>query len=284
MPSIAIITDTDASLSFELAGRYNIRQVPITIHFGEELLRANYDIDDQGLFERIDREGVLPTTSAPAPGAFAAAYEEAFKEGADTVICITVSGEISATYTAAMVAAETMPGNDITVIDSRNLSLAQGFVVLAAAEAAQAGASKDEIAAHARDIATRTHLYASLDTLKYLAMSGRVGHLAAGMANVLNIKPILTMQDGKLEMLEKVRTRKKATARVVELTKEALGDQPIERMGFVHVAAPEGMATLEEQVRAAIDCPEEVTHGELTAGLSVHSGKGMVGVTFVTGK
>lgn len=284
MSKIAIVTDSDASLPLDVAAKYNIRQVPIAVHFGEETFDTTVDITESDLFERIDKEGTLPTTSAPSPGKFAEAYKAAFDEGADSVICFCVSGEISATYAAALNAVDLVDGKDVTVIDTRNLTMGQGFMTLAAAEAAAAGASKEEIIAQAMDVGERAHLYAALSTLKYLAMSGRVGHLAAGMAGMLNIRPILTIENGKLEMLEKIRTRKKSWNRVFELSKEALGDKSIERMAIVHSNAPEDAKEFEGLLREALPCPDEIMVCELTAGLSVHSGAGMVGACFVVGK
>ena len=115
-------------------------------------------------------------------------------------------------------------------------------------------------------------------------MSGRVGYLAAGMANLLNIKPVLTIQDGKLDMLEKVRTKKKAWARTIELVQSAVAGKPIERMAIVHVAVPEAAKEFESLLRTSLDCPEEILITELSAGLSVHSGAGMVGVGALMGK
>ncbi|MBL7163148.1 MAG: DegV family protein [Anaerolineales bacterium] len=281
MSSIAIVTDTDCSLPFDLSDKYNIWQVPINILFGEESFRTEIDINDVQLFERIDREGSLPTTSAPSPGQFAEAYEAAFEAGVDEVICFTVSGEVSATFGAAVNAKELMPEKTITVVDSRSLSLGQGFVALEAAELAQAGKGRDEIIAAAKSMQARSHFFAALSTLKYLAMSGRVGHLAAGMANLLNVKPILTIRDGKLDMLEKIRTKGKAWARLVELTAEAIGDAQVERMGIVHVAALEQAKEFEALLREGVACPDEILIAGLTAGLAVHSGAGMVGVGFV---
>ena len=281
MSSIAIITDTDCSLPFDLSDKYNIRQVPINILFGGETFLTEIDIDDVQLFERIDREGSLPTTSAPSPGQFAEAYQAAFEAGADEVICFTVSGEVSATYDAAVNAKALLPEKTITVVDSRSLSLGQGFVVLEAVEMSRAGKSRDEIITAVKGMEERSHFFAALSTLKYLAMSGRVGHLAAGMANLLNVKPILTIRDGKLDMLEKIRTKGKAWARLVELTSEAIGDQEVERMGIVHVAAFEQAKEFEALLREGVSCPDEILIADLTAGLAVHSGAGMVGVGFV---
>ena len=149
MSSIAIITDTDASLPADVAARYNIRQVPIIIQFGVETLRTEIDIDDVSLFARIDREGKLPTTAAPSPGQFLEAYEAAFATGADAIVCLCVSSAISATYGAAVTAKEMLPDRTIEVVDTRVVSMAQGFMALAAAEAAQAGANVAEVVATA---------------------------------------------------------------------------------------------------------------------------------------
>ncbi len=226
MSTIAIVTDTDASLPDELAARHGIRQVPINVHFGEETLRAGVDIDDGALFARVEREGRLPTTSAPSPGQFAEAYRAALAAGAERVVCFCVSGAVSATYNAAVLACDLVPEGDVTVVDTRNLSMGQGFMVLAAAEAAEAGASVEEIIARAREVGARTHIYGTLSTLKYLVMSGRIGHLAAGMGTLLNVKPILTLRDARLDLLERVRTRRRAWARVIELTAQAAGGRP----------------------------------------------------------
>ena len=281
MSSIAIVTDTDSSLPAAIAAQYGIHQVPINIHFGEETFQAGVDINDAEAFARIDRDGKLPTTSAPTPGQFTEAYQAAFDAGAESVLCFCVSAAISGTYNAALTARDLLPDHDITVVDSRTLSLGQGYMAIAAAEAAQHGASKEEAIAAAESLRERTHVYAALATLKYLAMSGRVGHLTAGMANLLNIKPILTVMDGKLDMLEKVRTQHKAWDRVVELTETSLNGRPIERMGLIHVNAPEKAHEFEALLREHLDCPSDVITAEFTPGLSIHSGTGVVGVVVV---
>lgn len=283
MSTVAIITDTDASLPADVAARYAIRQVPINVHFGEEVLRTGIDIDDAALFARIDREGRLPTTSAPSPGQFLEAYQDAFAAGAGAVACLCVSSAISATYQAAVTAAELLPDRPITVVDTQSVSMAQGFMALAAAEAARGGAALPEVVAAARAVGSRAHVFGALATLKYLAMSGRVGHLAAGFGNLLSVKPVLTLRDGKLELLEKVRTRSRALARVIELAGEAAGGQPIGRLAVLHVNAAEEARAFAAQIRAALPCPQEIVIAEMSAGLSVHTGAGMLGVALVTG-
>jgi DegV family protein with EDD domain len=286
MNKITIITDSDASLSPELEKRYNIRQVPITVHFGDEVFETNVDIDDHMLIERIQKEGKLPTTAAPSPGKFAEAYQAAFEEdSADAVLCFVVSSKVSATYDAALIAAnELMPDKDITVVDTLSLTLGQGFMAITAAEAVAEGATVEEAIARAEEIRERNHLFGALATLKYLAMGGRVSQLTANMAGLLNIKPILTIQDGKLEMLERTRTRKKAWARTIDLINETIGEKSIERMNIVHTDSLDEAKEFETLLRENIACPDEINILPLTAGLSVHTGPGFVGVSFITEK
>lgn len=281
---IALVTDTDASLPPALAQEYGIQLVPITVQFNDEVLQSGIDIDDKGLFERIEREGTLPTTAAPSPGDFAQAYKAAIRGGAEQVICFCVSSKVSATYEAALAARQLTPSVEVEVVDTKSLSMGQGFMVLEAAQTLAAGGNKDAAIQKALDVGKRTHLFAALATLEYLAMSGRVGYLAAGMANILSIKPILSIQDGSLELLERVRTQKRAWQRILELVGETGGDRPIEKMAFIHVAAQEQLADFRSMLCQHLECPPDVLEAELTPGLSVHAGAGVVGVAFVAGE
>jgi DegV family protein with EDD domain len=281
MPSINIITDTDSSLPSEVAAKHNIYQVPMTINFGEQSYEAVYAIDDADTFRRIDQEGKLPTTAAPSPGKFITAYKNAFDAGAEQLICLCVSSEISATYNAAVTAIESFPGREIHVIDSRSLSMGLGYMALAAAEAAEQGATSTEIISHVEEIRHRTHLFAALSTLKYLAIGGRVSNISATMASMLNIKPILTIRDGKLDMLEKVRTQKKAWERVIELSAMKTGGEQIEKMCILHVNAKTMADQFKTEITSRMHCPTDMMFVEVTPGLSVHSGAGMVGTVFV---
>jgi DegV family protein with EDD domain len=279
---IAIISDSDCSIPAELSAQLGILQVPISVHFGNDTFYSGVDINDASLFARVDREGKLPSTSAPSPGAFSQAFQQAFDSGAEAIMCFCVSSKVSATYAAAVNAVQEFPGREIRVVDTLSVTMGQGYIVLAAAEAATQGTSLDEIEKIAGDIRNRTHLYAALATLKYLAMSGRIGYLAAGMANLLNIKPILTIQDGKLDLLERVRTQGKAWARVLELARQAAAGNRIERVSIVHVSAIESAHKFEPMLRETLAYEGEILYSELTPGLSVHTGAGLVGTAFVT--
>jgi DegV family protein with EDD domain len=278
MHKIAIITDSDSSLPAALAAQYGIRQVPITIHFDSESFTSGLDIDDRLLFEKIDRLNKLPTTAAPSPAAFQQEYEEAFAAGAQSILAICVSSQISSTYNSAVSAREAFPGREIQVIDSLNVSMAQGFLAILAAEAAQEGKSLAEIQALVISAIARLRLYAVLSTLKYLALGGRVGKFAAGMADTLNIKPILTMKEGKLVLMERVRTRKKAVGRMLEVLKQSLDGKKMERLAIIHVNNPQGAVDLEKDLRTLLPCPASILAVEFTPGLSVHAGNGVVGL------
>jgi len=283
MPKISIVTDTDSSMPVSLAQKHGILQVPISINFGEERNETDLTLSNKALFERIDKEGRLPTTAAPTPGNFADTFITAFeKDGSDELVCFCISSAMSATYEAAQMAArDILPDKKITVVDTKTLSVAQAYMAIAAAEAAARDASVSEIIDIAESIRDRSFIYGALATLKYLSMSGRVSHITAGMAGMLNIKPILSVQNGKLDMLEKVRTKRKAWERVVELTRSGAARSHIEKMAVLHVAAPDDAREMESLLRTNLDCPDEVITVELNPGLSVHTGSGLVGVGFI---
>ena len=177
-----------------------------------------------------------------------------------------------------------LPGVDITVVDSKNLSLAEGFQVLTAAEAIAYGANKDEVIRLVEDIQSRIHVFGALPTLKYLAMSGRMGRLAAGIGETMNIKPILASRNGKLELLEKIRTWGKAKQRLVDLGIQSAVGKRIEKVGLIHVNNENGIGELYEMLRAALSIEMDPIVSEFTPGLSVHTGSGVIAFVLVTAK
>jgi len=283
MAKISIVTDSDCSLPLDFTTARGIRQVPISIQFEDKSYDTGTEIDDTRMFEMIKKAGKLPTTAAPNPQKFVNTYHQVFKEDqADALICFCISSAMSATFNAACLARDEM-GNayNINVVDTQSLSSGQAFMVLAASEAAKNGASVKEILNLTEDIRNRTHLYGALSTLKYLAMSGRVSQLAAGMAGMLDIKPILALQNGKLDMLEKARTKKKAWERLIELVQSDAAGSHVEKMAIIHVNAPDGARDFLDLLQESMSLPADIMTVEMTPGLSVHTGEGLVGVGFV---
>lgn len=281
MKKIILVTDTNASLPKEIIENYQIIEVPIHIQFSEETYITGETIDDEKLFKLIDERKVIPTTAAPSPSAFEGAYQTAIDRGAEHIICICCSGEVSATYNSAVMAKESFPTVDIHVVNSLGLSLAEGFQVMAAAEAIDSGKDIPEIIKSIDQVREQMIVYGALPTLKYLAMGGRMGKLAAGLGNTLEIKPILTLQDGKLDLLEKVRTWRKAKQRLVDLAVENAMGAVIERVGLIHVNNEAGVLALFDELKDALNITLDPILTEFTPGLSVHTGSGVIAFAMV---
>jgi DegV family protein with EDD domain len=283
MTKISVITDTDSSLPQELAEQYHLLQVPISIHLDETFFGSDLTITNEALFKKIDEIEKLPTTAAPNPAVFIEYFKRVFNEQKpDTLIYFAVSSKMSATLQSAQIAAADLKNHDIRVIDSRTLSMAQGYMALAAAEAARNGAAVEDVIGAAEKVRERTVLYGALSTLKYLSMSGRVSHVAAGMASLLDIKPVLSVRNGKLDMLEKVRTRSKSWRHMLELLQT--DGRAIEKMAVLHVNDKPAARQFEALLKTELDCPAEITVVDINPGLAVHTGAGLVGVCAVFGK
>jgi len=281
MSSIALITDSDCSLPKSITDPLGIQQVPIKLHLDGTSYEAGVSLDDAGMFELIKKTGEYPKTAAPSPDAFMKAFQKAIDAGADTVICVCVSSAVSATYNAAVMAADAMD-HDIRVVDSLDLSLGQGFIVLEANEVIHDGGSVDEVLARIKSLEGRIHTYAVLPSLKFVALSGRLGKLPASIGDTFNIKPILSVQDGKLDVVNKQRTLKKATETMLNMHAEAIGDARIKRQAFIHSAHLEGARKLAERVAPDFTPEHPIFHAEFTPGLSVHTGPGVVGIATLT--
>jgi DegV family protein with EDD domain len=277
MSKVKVITDSDSSLSVAIAAKYDIDLVPITIQFGQESFTTNIDIDDKLLFEKIDASGKLPTTAAPSPGAFVESFKKAFDNGAESIICICVSSKVSSTYDSAVLATKEFSTKKISVIDAKYISLGQGFLALAAAESLLKGSSHEQTVITVKEMIPHLSTFASFNTLKYLVMGGRVSKFSAGMAGALDIRPLLTMKDGTLQMLEKVRTRKAAMERLVNLICKDVHGKKIEKFGIFHINNEADAIVLRDTLRERLDLPEGILFVPFTPGLSVHAGAGMIG-------
>jgi DegV family protein with EDD domain len=275
---VKIVTDSTCNLNVfpELLQKHDIRVAPVSIQFKKETYEEDIDIDRDLFYRKIDELGIIPTSSQPAPGRFADYYRELTDQG-HSILSITVTSKHSGTYQSAVLAKDMVPEADVEVFDSATITLGTGYMVLEAARAAEAGQSRESILQRLEEIRDNMCLFFTPATLKYLRMSGRVGRLATAFASLLDIKPVVKIEDGLLEACENVRTRSKAVNRVLELTEEKMGTTDPINVGFIHARAPQEGQALLEKAQARFNCQETLI-GDLVASLAVHGGPGVVGL------
>ncbi|MGW7295162.1 DegV family protein [Streptomyces xiamenensis] len=272
--SVAIVTDSTAYLPPAELARHAITSVPLTVVLGGEAV-PDGTRDAARRLERALRERLPVTTSRPSPETFAAAYRRAAEEGAEAVVSLHLSAEISGTYDAAVLAGRDAP-LPVRVVDSGMVTMALGFSVLAAAETAEAGGSADEAVAAAVKRAQSTRAYFYVDTLEHLRRGGRIGAAQALLGSALAVKPLLELVEGRIEPLEKVRTAGKAIARLEELAADHAGLGPVE-VAVHHLAAEERAVALAERLRERIPGLEDVRVSEVGAVIGAHTGPGLLG-------
>jgi DegV family protein with EDD domain len=267
-----VVTDSTSDVPEAWRERYGIEVVPLRVLFGEESFRDGVDLTAGEFFDRLRRADRLPTTSAPSPGDFAAVYERLSHE-CDGAVSIHISGELSGTVEAARVGARSVEGFPVRVVDSRCLTIPVAFLCRVAAEAP----SLEDAVRRAEERVPRQRILALLDTLRYLEMGGRIGRARALLGTMLDLKPILGMVDGRVAPLDRVRTRRKAIPRLLELLR---GDLPVERLAVMHAQAPEDAERIRAELAAQV--PDvEVEVGEIGPVLGTHVGPGAVGLTYL---
>jgi len=204
--AIKIITDTLSDITGDLAEELGITVVPLYVRFGEEIYRDRVEITSEEFYRRLVTEDVLPSTTQPTPNDFSEVYNKLAEE-TDEILVIVVSSKLSGTYQSAQQAKESLKAKcRIEIVDSLSVAMTEGLIVISAVKAVQAGASMDEVAQMARDAVTRSHLVAYFDTLKYLAKGGRIGKAQGLLGSMLSVKPILTMKDGEMAPLTRMRS------------------------------------------------------------------------------
>lgn len=270
-----MVTDSAADLTADMATELGIEVVPLAIRFGDEELADRIDLTPEQFYARLASSTVLPETAAPAPGAFEAAFRSAFGGGVEAVVCVNISSGLSATMQSAAAAARAVAPRDVRVVDSRSITWGLGSQVVAAARAANAGASADEVVALVEDMAPRTRVYGALDTLEFLKRGGRIGGAQAMLGTLLSIKPILDISSGVVEEGGKPRTRSKAL-RILADKVSAAGQ--IENLAVMHGGAPD----LEEflDLLAPLHQRDTIHVGDIGATIGVHGGPRVMGVTF----
>jgi len=273
---IKIVTDSTCNLSPEQLQRYDIRVAPLTIQFGTETYEEDVDIDRDLFYKKIDEMGIIPTTSQPPPGRFADYYRQLTEQG-HSILTITLTSKHSGAYQSAILAKDMVPEADVEVFDSTTASFGTGYMVLEAARAAEAGQSRENILKRLEEIKDNMCLFLTPATLEYVQVSGRVGRLAIALASLIDIKPIIKLEDGLLTACENVRTRAKAINRMLELTEEKMGTTDPINIGVVHARSPEEGKTLLEKAQARFNCQEAMID-DFVASLTVHGGPGTLGL------
>jgi len=276
--TVKIVTDSSCDLPDALVSELGIDVVPLTIRFGSEELVDRRDLSPSEFWARCATSTDLPSTAAPAPGAFEEVFRAAAAGGAEGVMCVVLSSKLSATGESAQAAARAVADVvPVKVVDSLSVSLGHGMMAVQGARRAAAGVSLDEIVAMAEDMARRTKIFATLDTLEYLKRGGRIGAAQALLGSILSIKPCIEVVDGKVEPGPKQRTRSRSL--------QWLADQVGASKGVENLAVLHGDAADVDTLLGLLEPHyprDQVVIGQLGAVVGAHTGPRTIGVAFQT--
>ncbi|GAB4533048.1 MAG: DegV family protein [Anaerolineae bacterium] len=279
---IAVVTDTCASIPPDLVESLQIEIVPYYLHRGQETLRDLVDISHDEFFEWLPTAEVLPTTANPSPGDYLDAFSRAASR-ADDILVITMTSKGSGAYQSACIAQEMagsrLPRVRIKVLDTLQVAMVHGWAAIEAARAAQAGSDLEEVIAAARHVADTGYMIQTADTLRYLYMGGRIGKAKHLVGSLLNVKPLIGMEEGIIVPLGQARTRSRAYAKMIELMAERNPTHVPIKLAITHVAAYEQAQILLGMIQQVFECQETLI-SQLSPVLGVHTGPGMVGVNF----
>jgi len=282
MSKIAVVTDSCASIPKNLMEQMGIQTVAYYIHRGKDVLRDLVTIQRDEFLRWLPGANILPTTASPGPGDYFQKYQDLIVSGINEIISIHMTARGSGAYQSACVAqtmvAEQYPDIRLEVIDTQNVSLCQGWMVIESARSALAGASFDQILAQVRQMIPITQMVQTADTLKYLYMGGRIGLAKRLMGTMLNIKPLIGMKDGVIVALGMAHSRLQAYHQMVEYAKEAVGQNQV-KVAYVHAGALEEAQKLKEIVESNLNVAESFI-AELSPALAVHTGPGTAGLCF----
>jgi DegV family protein with EDD domain len=277
---VHIIPDPTACLPPEIAQRYQISVIPQIISFGEESYYEGTQIDIPTFMTRLKSSSELPKTAAPPPELFVEAFRRLVPLG-EPILCIHPSTEVSGTVRSATVAAMDFPSADIRVIDTRTVATPLGSMVQCAVEWASQGLEADTIVARLESLIRRCRIYFMVATLEYLARGGRIGGAAALIGSMLQIKPILTVRDGRVDQYERERTHKRALARLKEIVDEQAPHDGCAYLTVMHAGEPEQARLLADDLARMIDQPH-VPIAHMPPAIVTHGGPGILGVGFFT--
>jgi len=285
MSKTALVTDSTAYLTPEQVRQYGVHVVPLYIHFGEETYRDGVDLDTETFYWLLRSSPRLPTTSQPSVGDFLELYRRLSRE-VDAIVSIHISSGISGTVASALAArhallAEMRNPPEVYVVDSRITSCGLALLVSAAARAIAEEKPAVQVVREVEGLASRLFTVFVVDTLEYLHKGGRIGGAAALLGSVIRIKPILYFRDGRIDVLEKARTAKRAKRRMLEVVAEWAAGRPI-HAAVVHAQAHEEAERICRYLADHFDC-RELFDVEFSPVIATHVGPGTVGVAFYTG-
>jgi fatty acid kinase fatty acid binding subunit len=283
MSKVAILTDSTAYLPQDLLEQYNISVIPLTVLWGEEILRDGVDISPADFYKRLANSKIMPTTSLVTVPQMQTAFEHLLGQGFD-VLGIFLSSKFSGTVESALQARQNMPGaaSRIAVLDSLFTTMAMGWPVLTAARAAQAGESLAECRKIAEEARDHSGVLFVVETLEFLRRGGRIGGAQALLGTVLNIKPLLEMRDGQIESVEKVRTKTRAVERLMDLVVERVAGRTPLRVATVHANAEAEARSMLQTARTRLD-PVEAFSCPLSPVIGTHAGPGTVALAYMVG-
>jgi DegV family protein with EDD domain len=281
MNKVAIVTDSTAYIPPNLVEKHNLTVVPLNVIWGEESFRDGVDITPDEFYTRLENAREMPTTSQPSPSVFKEAFGDLLEKGHD-VLAILLSSKLSATIDSAKQARSEFPDASIEIVDSYSITMSTGYQVLAVAKAAAEGASLEECKAIAEKAKDLIGIVLSVDTLEFLHRGGRIGGGSRFLGSALNIKPILEVTGGAIEAVERVRTRRKAQDRLIELVGERIGDHKPVRIACVHASAPEDAQAVLDKAKQQLGA-EEALVSELSPVVGVHVGPGTIALAFMAG-
>jgi len=272
--TVRIVTDSASDVPDYLAAKLDISVGPVYVNIGQSSYLDGVELTRRDFYDNLATYPVYPTTAAPASGAFSSTYESLAAEGATEIISIHIASSLSATYNAARLGAEEVDAIPVTLFDTEQITVGAGLQVIVAAEAARAGQSASEIVAMLKERVARTRVFGMIDDLSALRRSGRVSWTEFGLGTLLQIKPVMMIQQGEITVEAKIRTRNRATAQMLEMVSEY---GPFERIAVIHVAAPEAAEALKRKAEHMFPQNQDTIVANITPAIGTHLGLGAIG-------
>lgn len=276
---VAIVTDGACSLTPAQGEQFGIHIAPVYVAFGEKTYRAGIDLDNEGFYRFLSSSKKLPTTAQPTAADFVNIYNQLAEE-AEEIITIVISHHMSATIQSAEMARNLFDNVPVHIVDSETVSLGLGMMAIAAARAAEQGQDAQAVLNLVESIKQKMNVIFTVNTLEYLYKGGRIGGATAFLGTALDIKPILYIKNGRIEPLERQRTRKRSVSRLLALMEQSVGKQPV-HVAILHGNASEEARQLKQSIQSQFNCVELIS-SDMGPVIGVHAGPGTLGLVFYT--